>query len=94
MCGHFNKKPEGPVMNQDNKPFSFHVKDTDFRTSSWTGGVIARCVKVAITPSGVALRDSKDAGKTTLFFKRDEWDAFLKGAKAGEFELNNPAPTA
>lgn len=68
-------------------PFAFPVKDEEFRTSSWTGGIIARCVMVARTPEGVAVRDTKDESKTTLFFKNDEWDAFLKGAKAGEFDL-------
>jgi hypothetical protein len=43
-------------------------------------------VQVAQKPEGVALRDSKDADKTTLFFNHNEWEAFLKGVKAGEFD--------
>ena len=69
------------------KPFRFKVSKGDFRTSSWTGGVIARCVNVAITPAGVAVRDTKDPQKTTLYFKRDEWEAFVRGVKSGEFDL-------
>ena len=69
------------------KPFGFHVEDEDFNTSSYTsrGGIITRCVKVAIKKEGVALRDSKDPTNRTLFFNPEEWDAFLKGVKDGEF---------
>jgi len=75
-------------MNQDQK-FSFKVSDEQFQTSSYTnpGGIITRCVTVARTSHGVAVRDTKDVGKTTLYFRDDEWDAFLKGAKEGQFDL-------
>lgn len=76
---------EDKVMKNKRK-FSFRVSPEVFKTSSWTGGTIARCVKVAITPRGVAVRDSKDVNDNTLFFKKREWDAFLKGAKDGEFD--------
>ncbi len=71
------------------KQFSFPVEDSDFQTSSYThpGGIITRCVKVAIKKKGVALRDSKDPGNKTLFFKLGEWNAFIKGVKDGEFDL-------
>jgi len=64
----------------------FPVKDSDFHTSSWTKGG-KRCVQVARKQQGVAVRDSKDASKTSLFFNHDEWNAFVKGVKAGEFDL-------
>lgn len=71
------------------KNFSFAVQDSQFKTSKYThpGGIINKCVRVAITKDGVALRDSKDSkvNKTTLFFNPDEWDAFIKGVKDGEF---------
>jgi hypothetical protein len=35
----------------------------------------------------VALRDSKDPDGPILTFTPDEWDAFLRGAKAGRFDL-------
>jgi len=34
----------------------------------------------------VALRDSKDTTKAPHVFDREEWTAFLTGAKAGEFD--------
>ncbi len=35
---------------------------------------------------GVAIRDTKDEAKTTLFFTPAEWDAFSRGMKAGKFD--------
>jgi Domain of unknown function (DUF397) len=44
------------------------------------------CVELAITGSLIALRDSKNPGVDPFFFSRTEMDAFLRGAKAGEFD--------
>lgn len=41
---------------------------------------------VAIKSEGVAIRDSKDTHKQTLRFTLDEWNAFVKGIKNGEFD--------
>ena len=45
------------------------------------------CVSVKITDSVVMVRDTKDLGKTTLTYTHGEWKAFVKGVKAGEFDL-------
>jgi hypothetical protein len=46
------------------------------------------CVEVAHLPSGgVALRDSKDRSKAAHVYTGPEWEAFLTGAKNGEFDL-------
>jgi hypothetical protein len=46
------------------------------------------CVEVAYLPGGnVALRDSKDVSKPAHVFDREEWAAFIAGAKNGEFDL-------
>ena len=46
------------------------------------------CVEVAHLPGGmVALRDSKDTGQAAHLFDREEWVAFITGAKNGEFDL-------
>jgi hypothetical protein len=46
------------------------------------------CVEVAHLPGGnVALRDSKDVSKPAHVFDREEWAAFIAGAKNGEFDL-------
>lgn len=46
------------------------------------------CVEVALCDGGVAVRDSKnvDNGSATLVYTAEEWNAFLAGVKAGEFD--------
>jgi hypothetical protein len=44
------------------------------------------CVEVAQLDQGVAVRDSKDPSGSVLVFTPAEWDAFLDGAKGGEFD--------
>jgi hypothetical protein len=45
------------------------------------------CVEVAKNLSGVvAVRDSKDPDGPALIFTPAEWDAFIIGAKEGEFD--------
>lgn len=61
-------------------------KDSDFRKAS--GTLMRRiCVMVAHKNGAIAVRDSKDASKKTLIFNKKEWDVFVKGVKAGEFDL-------
>jgi hypothetical protein len=46
------------------------------------------CVETAFLPDGhVAVRDSKDRSGPALVYTPREWDAFIKGAKDGEFDL-------
>jgi hypothetical protein len=71
------------VLSRNNKNFT--VKDNDFKVSGWCGNR-RNCVRVAVKPRGVAIRDSKDPLKSTLFFTHGEWSAFIKGAKSGEFD--------
>lgn len=61
----------------------FH--DKDFRKAS--GTLMRRiCVMVAHKDGAIAVRDSKDASRKTLIFNEAEWDVFVKGVKAGEFD--------
>jgi hypothetical protein len=54
--------------------------------SSFSGG--GGCVEVAHMPEGgVALRDTKDRTRPAHVYTSSEWDAFLRGAKHGEFDL-------
>jgi hypothetical protein len=43
------------------------------------------CVEVKTVPGGVVVRSSRDPHGALLMFTDDEWDAFLGGAKHGEF---------
>jgi hypothetical protein len=56
-----------------------------FRRSSYCGG--GSCVEVARTDGGVALRDSKAPWKEEHVFTAEEWVAFVRGVKAGEFDI-------
>jgi hypothetical protein len=55
-----------------------------WRTSSFTDG--QNCVEVTDKGDRVAVRHSKDPAGPVLHFTRGEMLAFLKGAKAGEFD--------
>lgn len=46
------------------------------------------CVEVAACSCHVRVRDSKDPTGPVLTFTRDEWAAFIDGARAGEFDLD------
>jgi uncharacterized protein DUF397 len=59
-----------------------------WRTSSHSQSE-GECVEAAFLPDGgVAIRNSKDPGGSVLRYTRREWEAFLKGAKDGEFDLS------
>ena len=45
------------------------------------------CVEVAFLGERIAVRDSKDRLGPVLWFTAAEWDAFLGGARDGEFDL-------
>jgi hypothetical protein len=56
----------------------------DWRTSSYSDGL--QCVQVASAGDHVMMRHSKDTDGANLTFTRGEMQAFLQGAKAGEFD--------
>lgn len=49
---------------------------------------VTNCVEVAACSCHVRVRDSKDPTGPWLKFSRDEWTAFVDGARAGEFDLD------
>lgn len=60
--------------------------EVGFVTSSFSGG--NHCVEVASPEADMVLvRDTKDRSKPPHEFTRTEWIAFIKGVKAGEFDL-------
>jgi hypothetical protein len=52
-------------------------------TASGDGG----CVEVARAGEMLLVRDSKNPSGSILIFSQVEWDAFLAGARTGEFEI-------
>jgi hypothetical protein len=64
--------------------------DARWRKSNASGD--GGCVEVAYTDGVIGVRDTKDSGTgPVLLFTAQEWTAFLSGARAGEFELDELA---
>jgi Domain of unknown function (DUF397) len=61
------------------------LSDATWFRSSFSG-THGHCVEIAILPDAVVVRDSKNPNGTTLIFTPDEWEAFVAGAKNGEFD--------
>jgi Domain of unknown function (DUF397) len=58
--------------------------------ASWrkaTRSGVNGCVEVGLVDDQIAVRDSKDREGPVLMFTAPEWEAFLGGARDGEFEL-------
>lgn len=53
------------------------------------------CVEAGLLPTGeVAVRDTKDRSKEPHVYSPEEWDAFVRGVKAGQFDLDSlPLPS-
>ncbi len=62
----------------------------DLSRATWRksaqSNVNGNCVEVAHVDPMIAVRDSKNPQGHVLLFTRAEWDAFLAGAKDGEFD--------
>ena len=67
------------------KGMTLDVTDVDWRTSSKSGAA-GHCVQVAFLENATVVRDSKDPQGPILAFTGPEWDAFVGGAKDGEFD--------
>jgi Domain of unknown function (DUF397) len=58
-----------------------------WRKSTASGPNCDNCVEVAFVDEAIAVRDSKSPDGPVLIFTQAEWDAFVGGAKDGEFDL-------
>lgn len=61
------------------------LRNLDWRKATRSIGNGA-CVEVAPADGMVAMRDSKNPDGPILTYTADEWNAFLDGAKKGEFD--------
>lgn len=60
-----------------------------WKTSTYSNGNGGNnCVEVSGDDDAILVRDSKNPGAPPLTFTIAEWDAFIKGAKDGEFDLS------
>ena len=71
---------------RDTLPTDRKAVVVDYRISSFCR--IGDCVEIGQMPGGsVTVRDTKDSERRmALTFTRGEWDAFVQGVKAGEFD--------
>ncbi|MFC4372688.1 DUF397 domain-containing protein [Nocardia halotolerans] len=61
-------------------------RESEWRKSTFSNPS-GNCVEVAEAADGsVAVRNSRDPQGSVLFYTRPEIDAFIRGAKAGEFD--------
>jgi hypothetical protein len=69
------------------KGLKVDLNDAKWRKSNRSGPFSDNCVEVAFVDHAIAVRDSKNRTGPVLLFTQAEWDAFVGGAKDGEFDL-------
>lgn len=69
------------------KGFRLDLSGAQWFKSTRSGVDCDNCVEVAFVGEAIAVRDSKQPGGPALIFTPAEWDAFVGGAKDGEFDL-------
>ena len=74
-------------MEIEAKGFSVNLEGAGWRKSTRSGPYSDNCVEVAFINDAIAVRDSKHPQGPVLLFTQGEWDAFVEGAKDGEFDL-------
>ena len=63
------------------------LADAVWQKSTRSGPYTDNCVEVAFVEGAVVVRDSKNPDGARLVFTPKEWDAFVEGAKDGEFDI-------
>lgn len=64
---------------------------TDLTSAEWrksSHSANGACVEIAFIGRQVAVRDSKAREGVALIFSFEEWEAFIRGARDGEFDLD------
>lgn len=74
-------------MIMDSKGARIDLEHADWRKSTRSGPYTDNCVEVAFVDEAIVVRDSKNPTGPVLLFTPTEWDAFVDGAKSGEFDL-------
>jgi hypothetical protein len=68
------------------KGFRLDLSDAQWLKSTRSGPTVDNCVEVAFVDGAIAVRDAKNPAGPALIFTAAEWDAFVGGAKDGEFD--------
>jgi hypothetical protein len=77
------------VVEIEAKGFRVNLARAVWRRSTRSGPYSDNCVEVAFVDGAIAMRDSKNPNGPVLIFTPAEWDAFVEGAKDGEFDLTD-----
>ena len=78
----------GAIVEVTTKGFRLDLGDARWFKSRRSGPNCDNCVEVAFVDGAIAVRDSKRPDGSILLFTQEEWDAFVWGAKDGEFDLD------
>jgi hypothetical protein len=70
----------------ETKGFRIDLSRARWLTSTRGGAGGDSCVEVAFVDEAIAVRDSKNPQGPALIFTAAEWDAFVGGARDGEFD--------
>lgn len=71
----------------ETKGLRVDTDELEYVKSTKSGPNCDNCVEVAAIAGGRVMRDSKNPTGPVLVFDNAEWDAFVLGAKDGEFDL-------
>ncbi len=74
-------------MEVETKGLRIDLSRAQWTKSTRSGPDSDNCVEVAFVGEAIAVRDSRNPAGPALIFTAAEWDAFVGGAKDGEFDL-------
>ena len=74
-------------MEVTTKGFRLDLSNAQWFKSARSGPNCDNCVEVAFVDEAIAVRDSRNPDGPALIFTAAEWDAFVGGAKDGEFDI-------
>jgi hypothetical protein len=75
------------MVEVETKGFRINLSRAQWIKSARSGPDCDNHVEVAFVDEAIAVRDSKNPDGPALIFTAAEWDAFVGGAKDGEFDL-------
>jgi hypothetical protein len=74
-------------VEKEAKGLKVNLDGAEWRKSNRSGRHSDNCVEVAFVDGAIAVRDSKHPDGPVLLFTQAEWDAFVGGARDGEFDV-------
>jgi hypothetical protein len=78
---------QGAIVEIETKGLRVDLSRARWLKSSRSGPACDNCVEVAFVDDAIVVRDSKNPDGPALIFTSAEWDAFVGGAKDGEFDV-------